>query len=274
MVLESLDVQFLLHVFRLCCFSMFFARCFCCSFPSLALLWFFFLYCLQRCPLLAYRKVCTASLCRYNLNRCATAFNAKAICLVGSRQFNAFGAHGADAHVAFRHYASLEDCCQHLKSEERCEIVGIEIDDSAKPVQSHPFSGPTAFLLGNEGQGLSQRQLRCCDKLVYIPQYGCGTASLNVAVAASIVLHHFAVWAEYDERPRKGQKFIVEKAPQRTAPRGVVPPTAEEFAAMLDARRRQRHRDEDGVFEDPNGDDSTIGMDFSEAGAPPTWALS
>ncbi len=31
-----------------------------------------------------------------------------------------------------------------------------------------------------------------CDFFVYIPQYGAGTGSLNVTVAASIVLHHFA----------------------------------------------------------------------------------
>jgi hypothetical protein len=30
-----------------------------------------------------------------------------------------------------------------------------------------------------------------CDFFVYIPQYGGGTASLDVIVAASIVLHHF-----------------------------------------------------------------------------------
>lgn len=34
-------------------------------------------------------------------------------------------------------------------------------------------------------------------------QYGPGTASLNVAVAASIVLHHFALWAGYEERARE-----------------------------------------------------------------------
>lgn len=34
-------------------------------------------------------------------------------------------------------------------------------------------------------------------------QYGAGTASLNVAVAASIILHHFAHWAGYPERQRE-----------------------------------------------------------------------
>lgn len=58
-------------------------------------------------------------------------------------------------------------------------------------------------------QGLSSRQKAVCDKFVYIPQYGSGTASLNVAVACSIVLHHFAVWAQYEEQTRQGEKFVV-----------------------------------------------------------------
>jgi hypothetical protein len=58
-------------------------------------------------------------------------------------------------------------------------------------------------------QGLSSNQKAACDKFVYIPQYGPGTASLNVAVACSIVLHHYALWAEYEERARQGEKFVV-----------------------------------------------------------------
>ena len=64
-------------------------------------------------------------------------------------------------------------------------------------------------MLGNEGQGLTPRQMALCDAFVYIPQHGAGTASLNVAIAASIVLHHFAVWAAYPERGREGFKFVV-----------------------------------------------------------------
>lgn len=74
--------------------------------------------------------------------------------------------------------------------------------------------------------------MRLCDGFVYIPQHGPGTASLNVTVAASIVLHHFAVWAGYPEREREGAKFVVAPRPQRTTPRGVVPLTAEEQQAL------------------------------------------
>eukprot|EP00201_Polytomella_parva_P016478 CAMPEP_0175061424 /NCGR_PEP_ID=MMETSP0052_2-20121109/13577_1 /TAXON_ID=51329 ORGANISM="Polytomella parva, Strain SAG 63-3" /NCGR_SAMPLE_ID=MMETSP0052_2 /ASSEMBLY_ACC=CAM_ASM_000194 /LENGTH=263 /DNA_ID=CAMNT_0016327277 /DNA_START=231 /DNA_END=1025 /DNA_ORIENTATION=+ len=156
------------------------------------------------------------------LLRCATAFGVRQVCLVGSRQFNAFGSHGSDVYVDLRHFDNLRNCCAALKEEHGCQIVGIEITPEAKPVQSHPFTGPTAFMLGNEGQGLSKAQLALCDSFVYIPQYGTGTASLNVAVAASIVLHQFAVWAQYDEHAREGQKFVVGPRPVRRGPRGAV----------------------------------------------------
>lgn len=74
--------------------------------------------------------------------------------------------------------------------------------------------------MANQGAGLSEAQMRECDAFVYIPQYGCGTASLNVTVAASVVLHHFALWAGYPERSREGGKFDVAQRPLRTVPRG------------------------------------------------------
>eukprot|EP00879_Flechtneria_rotunda_P011754 GHRR01012277.1.p1 GENE.GHRR01012277.1~~GHRR01012277.1.p1 ORF type:complete len:238 (+),score=87.21 GHRR01012277.1:784-1497(+) len=171
------------------------------------------------------------------LLRSCTAFGVKEVCLVGSRQYNTFGSHGADSHVQLRHFNSIEDCIKHLKQEAGCRIIGVEIVPSAQPVQQHPFSGNTAFMLGNEGQGLSEKQMRLCDSFVYIPQHGQGTASLNVTVAASVILHHFAVWAQYPERRREGVKFVVDPKPQRASNRGVVPLSAEERAAVLQQRQ-------------------------------------
>ncbi|CAN1300712.1 23S rRNA (guanosine-2'-O-)-methyltransferase RlmB [Linum perenne] len=99
--------------------------------------------------------------------------------------------------------------------EKDCDICGVEIAEGALPVNEHPFKKSTAFLLGNEGTGLSAKECEICDFFVYIPQYGCGTVSLNVTVAASIVLHHFGVWAGFSERTREGSKFIVAERPQK-----------------------------------------------------------
>ena len=43
---------------------------------------------------------------------------------------------------------------------------------------------------------MNASQMAICDDFVYIPQYGGGTASLNVTVAASIILQSFALWAK------------------------------------------------------------------------------
>ncbi len=67
---------------------------------------------------------------------------------------------------------------------------------------------------------MSAKQMSLCDGFVYIPQHGPGTASRNVTVAASIVLHHFAVWAGFPERERLQHKFLVGDRPERNYARG------------------------------------------------------
>lgn len=64
-------------------------------------------------------------------------------------------------------------------------------------------------MLGNEGSGLNQNQIALCDSFVYIPQYTDKTASLNVAIAGSLIFHHFALWAGYQEQSREGYKYEV-----------------------------------------------------------------
>ncbi|KAH7436575.1 hypothetical protein KP509_05G026400 [Ceratopteris richardii] len=105
------------------------------------------------------------------------------------------------------------------------------------PIHSHPFTQSSAFLLGNEGTGLSKKEMDICDSFVYIAQYGSGTASLNVTVAASIVLHHFAVWAGFSERDRCGHKFVVADRPIKQHHRVICSETPEMVAEM----RRLRH---------------------------------
>ena len=84
---------------------------------------------------------------------------------------------------------------------------------------------------------MNQPQKDACDEFVYIPQYSGATASLNVAIAGSIVFHHFALWADYNEHGRTGEKFDV------VQPRGKLEawlnPTEEE-KRELDLKRKAR----------------------------------
>ncbi|KAL2650198.1 hypothetical protein R1flu_018326 [Riccia fluitans] len=176
---------------------------------------------------------------RHNLGtiaRSATAFGVTELILVGRKDFNAFGSHGASLHVQFRHFHTLPEAALYLKAK-NVDICGVEIVDGAKAVNKHPFTRSTCFMLGNEGTGLSKKEMEICDFFVYIPQCGAGTASLNVTVAGSIVLHHFAVWAGFEEREREGHKFVVAERPVRRTPRNVV---GDDPNAVKERRRQQR----------------------------------
>lgn len=91
---------------------------------------------------------------------------------------------------------------------------------------------------------MNEKQIAACDHFVYIPQFGQGTASLNVNVASSIVMHHFSTWAGYEEAARETEraKYVVEsfvtgKDRERT----------EEEVHLAEERRRKREEGEEEV---------------------------
>lgn len=77
-------------------------------------------------------------------------------------------------------------------------IMGVEIEPSSINLEDEPFSTSTAFMMGNEGSGMTEKQMSVCDGFLRISQYGGGTASLNVSVAAGLVLHRFLHWSRDD----------------------------------------------------------------------------
>ena len=80
-------------------------------------------------------------------------------------------------------------------NERNVPLVGIEIMDGAKSVLEEQFSESIAIMPGHEGDGLSKTQKKLCQSFVYIPQYGNGTASLNVFIATTIILHKYSLWS-------------------------------------------------------------------------------
>lgn len=62
--------------------------------------------------------------------------------------------------------------------------------NNASSIKTYQAKEKMAFVMGNEGQGVSQDILALCDHLVYIPIQS--IESLNVAVAAAITMYHFS----------------------------------------------------------------------------------
>lgn len=59
----------------------------------------------------------------------------------------------------------------------------------ASCIDTYPIQERMAFVMGNEGQGVSQEVLDKCDHLLYIPIHS--VESLNVAIASAITMYHF-----------------------------------------------------------------------------------
>lgn len=70
-------------------------------------------------------------------------------------------------------------------------VVGVEQDARSRNYRTLTLPAKTLFIFGNEVRGLSQGLREACDMLIEIPMRG-KKESLNVAVAAGIILFHFA----------------------------------------------------------------------------------
>ena len=68
-------------------------------------------------------------------------------------------------------------------------VYGTELNKEAKSFQTVP-KGDAAILVGNEGQGVTKELLQITTQNLYIPIFG-QAESLNVGVAAGILLYHF-----------------------------------------------------------------------------------
>ncbi|CAN6677008.1 unnamed protein product [Malus baccata var. baccata] len=173
------------------------------------------------------------------------------------RQLNAFGNHGSTTHLLFCHFHSLQDAQLYLK-ERDCDICGVEITDNALPVKHHTFTKSTAFLLGNEIIIIFYIwRIGNMRLLVYIPQYGGGTASLNVTVGASIVLHQFGVWAGFPGRTREGNKFIVAEKPEKQTRRSFCAETAD---SVIEQRKCRKEFAANGFFDESGNENSSYNL--------------
>ncbi len=80
-------------------------------------------------------------------------------------------------------YASFDDFYASLPHD--CQVIGVELDDNAIPLQRFLHPERCVYLLGAEDHGLSRRAMEKCHKLVVLP----GEYSMNVATAGSIVMY-------------------------------------------------------------------------------------
>lgn len=129
--------------------------------------------------------------------RTADAFRIGELCLCGitacppHREIHKT-ALGADETVKWRYFATTEAACQTLR-DEGYRIFAVEQVEGSTPLQEFRFEPHTAYILGNEVEGVSEEALPYCEGAIELPQEGT-KHSINVSVCAGIVM-----WEAFQE---------------------------------------------------------------------------
>ena len=93
---------------------------------------------------------------------------------------------GADETVSWRYFATTEEACKCLK-DKNYRIYAVEQVEGSVALQDFRFEPQTAYILGNEVDGVGEEALAYCDGALELPQEGT-KHSLNVSVCAGIVM--------------------------------------------------------------------------------------
>lgn len=95
---------------------------------------------------------------------------------------------GASKEVLWEHADAVEAVLQGIKAE-GFQVVAVEQAADSIPLKELRVAEKVAYIVGNEIDGVSGAARQLADTIVEIPMLG-SKESLNVSVAAGIVLYH------------------------------------------------------------------------------------
>ena len=125
--------------------------------------------------------------------RTADAFRIEAIYLCGitacppHREIHKT-ALGADESVEWRYFDTTAEACEQLKAT-GYRIFAVEQVEGSVMLSDFKAPEHSAYIFGNEVEGVDDEALAYCEQAVEIPQEGT-KHSLNVSVSGGIVMYH------------------------------------------------------------------------------------
>ena len=102
---------------------------------------------------------------------------------------------GADKWTEVEKWNNTKDCISALKK--RGHKIIVTSLEASKPIQEVDFTVPTALVLGNEKEGISQEMKDLADERIILPMQGF-VQSYNISVAGALSLYHI-----YQQRLQK-----------------------------------------------------------------------
>ena len=121
--------------------------------------------------------------------RCANAFLAAEVHIVGRRRWNRRGAMVTDRYQHIRHHdtvAELVDWC----AEQQLPLIGIDNLPGSVSLTEYDVPRACMLLFGQEGPGLSEVAHEACRAVLHSPQFG-STRSINAGVAGGIAMYEW-----------------------------------------------------------------------------------
>ena len=95
---------------------------------------------------------------------------------------------GAEESVKWRYFDTTEDACKYLKGN-NYKINAVEQIEGSVMLNDFVPEHRSAYIFGNEVDGVDDDILQYCDAAVEIPQEGT-KHSLNVSISGGIVMYH------------------------------------------------------------------------------------
>ena len=95
---------------------------------------------------------------------------------------------GAEESVKWRYFDTTEDACKYLK-DNNYKINAVEQIEGSVMLNDFVPEHRSAYIFGNEVDGVDDDILKYCDSAVEIPQEGT-KHSLNVSISGGIVMYH------------------------------------------------------------------------------------
>ncbi|OEU21678.1 alpha/beta knot [Fragilariopsis cylindrus CCMP1102] len=142
-----------------------------------------------------------------NILRSASIFGCTECIVVGQKRHRLTGDHGSRFDLPRRHFYTHVEAKTYLNKQQQQQTGKRNKTNTNNAIKS--MVNGAAFVMGNEGLGLSEKQKEICDEFIFIPQTRGGrSASLNVSCAAAIILHAYSLWADYPVAAIEGEKFV------------------------------------------------------------------
>lgn len=119
--------------------------------------------------------------------RTANAFNARAVHIIGRKQWNKRGAMVTNRYLEVLHYPTIEE---FLAKVAKKALIAIDNQAGAEALNQFHFPRESILIFGSEASGISKELLARCQNMVEIEQFG-STRSVNVGVASGIVMYEY-----------------------------------------------------------------------------------